>query len=440
MFTLKGFALIGALADNATGVVAPLGELSPQGFTSAREKTHHVSPAAPNIKLVTFTSQVDGTHTPPDPTLINTLLPIIDWIYLQGASGKFNSSITAFQQLLLAQYGGVISLNGSGDMIRSGTLYLPAYVDLQIVAAGENTLKFWFSNDAFLSQYDDSETLCLSPLEPVDTFFNGYSVIKPLIDALTWPDMLTRAEVLKAGFPETKLRADTFDWVDPVDRTVKIPVDFTTVIYGAAGDNIDNIKLELVEFLLGKSTHTREEWAVIFPDLFTSTEFIVTPMYNDYAIPNSDVTNGLYSSTTLIADAIALANKSCIGTGYTKAHIDSVLSVSGCTYKAIQLVIVGGPNNRDGINKFKDQWVDYIAVESTHVDFKRMSQATRAFILMLFDMLRYAESMTPNTSVPVGYTRMTREGVVYLVKSYLKVQYLVVTKYSVEQLSAPVTP
>jgi hypothetical protein len=45
-------------------------------------------------------------------------------------------------------------------------------------------------------------------------------------------------------------------------------------------------------------------------------------------------------------------------------------------------------------------------------------------------MLRYAEAMTPQSSVPREHTRTVRDGIIYLSRTYDRVQYLVVTKFS----------
>ena len=65
-----------------------------------------------------------------------------------------------------------------------------------------------------------------------------------------------------------------------------------------------------------------------------------------------------------------------------------------------------------------------------------MKEATRVFINTILDpMLMHAEELTLNSGVPAGFNRVVRDGVVYIARSYNKFLYLVVTKYSVNQLT-----
>jgi len=340
--------------------------------------------------------------------------------------------VAFFQTQLINRFGDQLELKSSGPMVRDGSLWCPEYIDIALTGTNveENQVKVWFASDAFLNQFDDYEILVVPPLEPVDTFHDTYANVKAKVALIKWPDILERVEAKKNGRPETKIRADAFDWVDKNNRTLKVSTDWTTIIYGAAGDNIDNVKNAIVDYIMANTVHTREEWAVIFPDLFTATEFIITPMWNNYSVPNSGVQAGRYSSITEINDAIATVLKTVKGTGYTQAHIQSVLAILGYTYKGINLAVVGGPDNRDGVNKIKAQFKDYMGIASTHGDYLLMSPTTRGWLDMLARMMIIAETMTPDTSVPQGFTRMAREGVYYVVRTYEKVQYLVVTKYS----------
>jgi hypothetical protein len=335
-----------------------------------------------------------------------------------------------------------MELKSSGPMVRDGSLWAPEYIDIALTGSGveANQVKVWFASNAFLNQYDDYEILVVPPLEPVDTFHDTYANVKAKVALIKWPEILERVETKKNGRPETKVRADTFDWVDKNNRTLKVSTDWTTIIYGAAGDNIDNVKNAIVEYILANTAKTRDEWAVIFPDLFTATEFIITPMWNNYSVPNSGVQAGRYSSITDITEAIATALKTVKGTGYTEAYVQSIISILGYTYKGINLVVVGGPDNRDGINKIKDQFKDYMGISSTNADYLLMSPTTRAWLDMLARMMIIAEEMTPDTTVPQGFTRMARDGVYYVVRTYEKVQYLVVSKYSLNDAAIGFTP
>lgn len=433
MYTLKGFAHIGALVDNTLGTVAPVGELSPFSRSYARELTEHVSSDASNVRLITFTSTTDGKRTRPADTLANVILSILNWVYTEAKTGSFSQDNAKFEQIFLNRWGTQLALLESGAMVQDGTLWAPGFIDFEFTDTatyGENRIKVWFANQAFESQYDDYEIDVIPPLENLETFFGDYNAVKSALSKITLTSILEKIEAKANRYPYTAATSDSFDWVDRSNPALTLSTDWTTVIYGAAGNTVDNKKAAIIDFVLANSKRSRDEWAAIFPDIFTATEFIITPMWNDYSVPNKVLETGLYASAVRVTDASATAKKTSKGTGYTDTFIDSVLCIASTAYKCLTLAIVGGPNNRGGVNIFSDQFEDYMGLPTTHGEFGRMSPETREFVVMLMDMIKYAEVLTPSSTVPLGYTRMSRNGVYYLVRTLRKVQYLVVSKYS----------
>lgn len=438
MYILKAFAQINPLINNTLATVAPLGELGPIGWSYSREKAIHASVASPGILLNTFTSNQDGVKVAPDSVFATEVIDVIGWIYQEAAAGRFSQNRDSFQTRFITQFGEDISLNDSGAMVNGVNIWCPAYIDFSFKAGPTNRVKVWMSGDAFINEYDDYEIFVVSPVDDLDVFFGSYATVKNAVAELTVPELMAKVNQVKGGYPETNVVTNTFDWIDDLDRTLKVPVNWTVVIYGAAGDNLDNIKQAIVQYILANTTHTREEWEVIFPDIFTSTEFILTPMWNNYSIPNMQLQTGLYSTIVPMKDALNLSKLTCKGTGYTDAHIEDSLQVFPTIYKQLAIAAVGGPKNRDGIDKFNRQWRDYLSVPSTWSDFLRMDDATRNFVIQMNTMLLHAESMTPTSSVPREHSRTIREGIMYLSKTIDRVQYLVVTKYSLNDATTGV--
>lgn len=432
MYILKGFAQINPLINNALATIAPIGELSPAGWSFAREKTTHTSADHPGIELITFTSSLDGVGVAPESAYTSMVLEVMHWVYMESVAGQFSANSDNFQSQFITQFGVTLDLLDSGVMTQGSALWCPTFVDFTFTGEGEepNRCKVWFVGEAFFNEFDDFEILTVDPIVNLDDFFLSYNQVKLLVNDVTVPALMDKIHAVKDGYPETTIVSNTFDWIDPVNRTLIVPVDWTTVIYGAAGQNLDDIKGELISHILENSTHPREEWEIIFPDLFMATEFILTPLWNHYSIPNRTLEAGLYSPVVPIQDALALANVTCKGTGYTVEHIADVAQIVPNTYKSLSMVAVGGPKNRNDINQFNRQFRDYLAVPTTHLDFMRMAPATRNFIMILNGMLRHAEELTPISSIPRDHTRTVREGILYLSRTIDKVQYLIVTKYS----------
>jgi hypothetical protein len=86
---------------------------------------------------------------------------------------------------------------------------------------------------------------------------------------------------------------------------------------------------------------------------------------------------------------------------------------------------------------FADRHPDYMAVSTSSHDFSRMSLETQEWILAFNEMLKNAEMLTEYSGIPTGFNRMVRDNVVYLTKEIQGVQYLVVTRQTINKLVAP---
>jgi hypothetical protein len=433
----KAFAQIGSLVDNTSGVVAPIGELADITKTIVLEKTWWSHSDFSNETLVGLSYKVDDVVTPMTSAIAYQCLTAINWIYTQAKLGKFDQTKDSLQQAFITQFGSTFDFIDSGDMVAFGNYYAPEYI---IIApyqqSGTTNWRIWFSDESLYNQYDESVIVPVTPLVALDTFFGDYDTVLALVQAIKQSDLFTRIATAKGIFPETVLRTDTFAWTDATDKTKTIDTDWISVIYGQSGNNLDSVKEEFRTYILANSTHTRDQWAVIFPDLFTSTEFIFTPMWGDYAIPKSDRATGIFSGIISFTKAMTLAHATCQGVGYTNTFIDSVIQALPSQYRSLMCAVVGGPENRNGLDTFNARYPDYINSPSTGLDFQRMSEETKGFCMMLAEMLLYGEDLTLDSGVPAGYNRLIRNGVVYIAKSYEDYLYLVTTKYSVDAAQA----
>lgn len=435
MRIFKGFAQIGPLTDNAANVVAPVGELSTRSRTFTKDLTEHVDNAYLGETLIGFSHTNNGVKGRITASDASKILKAVNWIYTQARLSKFTENRESFQQQFISANGSEYDLISSGEMIAFSTYFAPEYIEIAPAGQSANYLwRVWFANESFYNQYDEFEILVVPPITNLNLFFDDYADVKKLIDAVSQGDVFQRLATAVGKYPQTTQRSDMFQWQDRNDPTLKIPTHWVTAHYGLAGNNLDAVKEAIRTYILANSTHDRDEWATIFPDLFTSTEFIITPMWNDYAVPNQVRESGVYSSILPFQKAMALSYKTCKGTKYTNAHIARVISGITALHKAISCAVVGGPENRNGIDILNEKFPDYICVPTTHPDFMLMSEDTRGFVMLLSEMLMHAEELTSNSGVPQNFNRLIRDGVTYLATSYKDFLWLVVTKQTVEQL------
>lgn len=426
MYVIKAFGTHSAFADNTVGVTNPIGEISTYSLTFSKEKGYYAKDSIPAVSLISFKSENNGTPVVIDPTIRDELLSIVQW--------TFNKSINTAGQIYADQFIAEITTAFTttaldfkcGEVITNGTKWIPEWVSWKLKSNSDSFIRIWFSDPSFRAKYDEYEIVVIPPLDVIDDFFKVGSEVQALLEARSMSELIEIAQIARNKHPESVMRTDTYKYLDPLTSSRKLDTLWTTLIYGPMGNNIDSIKDALVDYILANSAHTRAEWTAIFPDIFKRTEFILTPNWGKMAIPNRSNSVGIYSAISNLTEANALIKQ--YAPGYSVAHINTYGSVMGHPYKSLSVTSIGSVENRDNLFSLVDVYPDYIMVSSTSQDFNRMSEDTREWAAGLFDMLIAAEEMGEFTDVPQGMTRVKRNGLLYVVKSFKNIHYLVTLK------------
>lgn len=445
-YTLKGFLGNSSFVDNTTNVIASLGELSTYSQTFARDTalfgTTSTGETSEAIELTVFGSQnANGAYASVPTDYASAILAMAAWIFAQAQAGAYSDDAQAFQQAVLAQYSSSIQSVSSGPMVQQAAVWLPTYLEFYFQNASSvspsNTsnsrVKVWFSDSAFRNEYDLYQISYIPPIANLDDFFSSASAVAAVVAARTLPQTTALIQQAANGDPYTILEASIFNWVDPNNSTHLIPTNWTYIIWGQAGNNVDAIKQGLQQYILDNSTHSRAEWAALFPDIFQTTEFILTPFWSQYAIPDRDTGDGMYSPVVNPNQALQYAEVTAVGTGYTPQFVQNYMNIVPVAYKAMAMIAVGGPQNEGGVSEFTKQWTDYLSVPTSSTDFDRMQVDTQNFVIALSGLLLAAETMTDASDLPTGITRLTRTNsagdvVAYACMSYNSIDYLCVTK------------
>jgi hypothetical protein len=290
----------------------------------------------------------------------------------------------------------------------------------------DNFIKVWFTDDAFRVQYDEYEIYVVPPTDVLDNFFQTGTNVEIMLKSMSMSAHTQRLQVAKQGYPETVIRTESFNYIDPANSNHIVPSLWGILIHGIAGNNDDSIKDALMAYILANSTHGRDDWIKILPDIFKRTEFILVPLWNKVAIPGLRVNVGIYSPQIKFSTALAKAKE--VVSLYPGSHIDSHLTAMVHPYKSISILCIGSPDNRDAIYELPDLFPDLIAVASTSVDFNRMEEDTQNWATMLADMLYVAEEMGRYTTVPEGMMKLVRGGKLYLAQNFKNINYLVAAK------------
>lgn len=441
MYTLKGFVTIDSLIDNTVGNVSPVGELSQKSLTFSKEKGYY-SNGTSSLTLVSFYSH-DGTNNVSVPSGISSrALEMVEWIHTQADAGVFDNVLQDFIDAFLAAYGTGGSVADYVDAFEAGEMveyapgkFYPSYIRYDdVVTTGDvENIRLWLSDADFQTEYDEYELVIVPPAEPIDLFQGDYVSVQTAVNAITPVDRSQAIQTAQGVYPDTLTRTVEYEWVDVNNVANVIPTYWTIIIYGPAGNNQDIIKQAIVDWILATSVGypNSADWEDTFPDLFKSTEFIIAPFWNDYSIPNQTVTAGVYSPTIEVGDILPYMRWAC--SQWAVGHVDIASTIMGSAYKSLALGAAGGPDNRDGIIKFRNRFPQYTALPTDDVDFERMSPYTQDFITTkLIPMIVAAESMTATSDVPVGMDRLERDGKYYCASSYDNVLYLILTKESAE--------
>jgi len=429
MYVMKGFISNTALTNNTPGVVARMGELSPKSNTYAREKGVYADKdQAPNLMLTSFLSN-DGTSSVAVPPLIVAqILTVANFVY-STTTGAVDTPATVLLENLIVSFTGKAENFQCGTMIADDTRALPEWISWKSDVDSnnpDNFIKIWFTDDAFSAQYDEYEIVVVPPTDVLDNFFGSGTSVGTFLKALTPTIHTQRLQAARQGYPETTIRTESFNYIDPANSGNIVASLWGIIIYGVSGNNDDSIKDALMNYILANSTHTRDEWINILPDIFKRTEFLLIPLWEQVAISGLLVNVGIYSPQIKVTTALAKAKE--VANLYPASHIDSHLTVMVHPYKSISILCIGSPDNRDALYELPQIFPDLIAVASTSVDFNRMEADTQTWAEDLESMLYVAEEMGQFTTVPEDMTKIKRGNILYLAKNFGNINYLVAAK------------
>lgn len=434
MYILKGFYEYLPLVNNVRDQIAALGEISGNSLTYAKDKTVHTNTPQPNTTFISFHSVKDDIPVVVGASYTDTVLKLGEYIYKQAVAGVITDSVAQLRQMVLAEFAGIVLTFTTGKMINNGFLWMPEWVEYTVAGAEQNRILIWLSDTSFAAQYDEYIIEIIHPVIPYDDFFKDPLVVKDLLANYSIVEKLDEVQSRREQYPYTYQQALQFDYVNPRDTTMRIPATWIAIIYGEAGNNPDLIKDKIVNDLLSNTTRPRGDWEAILPDLFMTTEFIFTPLWNQYAVPNASFRAGIYSPIFDPRQRLRLFRATALGPAYTSVFVDNNYEESVNIYKSVAFGVVGNPQNRGGITKFSLQFPDYLVTENDSADAQRISPITLEWMMLFSRLLVAAETMTQYTSVPKGVARMVRGNVIYASAFYKNTNYMVVSKGSVEAI------
>lgn len=440
MHVIYGFATYTSLMDNHADAVAPVGELSSDARTYAKDKALYTHEDAKQTALVCFHSVKDETVVRLENTLSGNIVKVADYVYRQGLQGQI-TTVDLFLSNWQAEFSGTVQSVDCGELKETDDGTFPEWITFVDVSTateeGDNEtveVTVWLSDTDFRQQYPGYDVEVIPPFDDLDQFFEDPSVVKGLLAEITTTEVMEAVQAKRGEYPYTLIKSNAYDYVNRADKEDTTATYWTVLLYGQAANNPDLIKNEIVEYVLARSEHTREEWAEVLPDLFTTTEFVITPFWTQYSVPNKELQAGIYSPFMHLASTLALLQQTTQGPKYTDTWIADQAEVSVFQYKSLAFGVVGNPDNRDGIVRLSDNFEDYMVIPNDSSDFNRIVPRTQEFMDLLAEMIKEAETFTDTSAPPVGMAKVERNGLLYLTATYENFTYLVLSKPSLETL------
>lgn len=419
---VKGFITVFSLLSNETGVVSPIGELSPIAETFSRNKGFYNLSTLPDYQLTTFLS-VDQDNLPVVLTTLQSsrVIQISDWLRSYIAAHLMSLTIVSIRNAIYTQFPSSVSEFNMGQL----DSILPQWISWKDPGNGDE-YTIWFSDEAFRNQYDIYEIVVVPPVPNIDTFFQTYTNVVVALNGQPITTLIERIGAARDGYPETVMNIVQYDYIPPASPTTPIATNWGILVYGNAGDNVDSIKDAITTYIADHSTYTQQDWENIFPEIYHRTEFFIIPNWDAYSINNSLTQSGLYSQ--VLNPQFLLDRAAAQLSFYTEAFVRANTYVMPSNYKQLLTTLTNGEHNSDGLEDFKTLYPDALTISSQSLDYARMSLETQEVMTAIYDLLVFAETMTLYSFIPAGMRRIQRSGHYYISKVVQGVNYIVIPK------------
>ena len=429
VYSLKGFVKIKSMINNNPGFISGLGELSTYSQTFSQDIKEYESTigSLSNYRLHAFYSVDKNSADVTAPAVyVESVFQCTKIVHDFCAS--FVGQITKLDiaNNLNSMLFGKIDNIVVGDLVTSNGLTMPSSLAWSVIGAEANTLKVWYADQNFSVEYPEYKTLVVPPIDNLDDFFKPVTEIKAALAARSFTRTAELIDEKKNKHPETILRMNEFTLTLANNPEYAPSTVWSTITYGAAGDNLDNIKQAIRDYCLANSSYGMTEWARIFPDIFKTTEFYLIPRWDLVAIPNKTTEKGANSPFTNPTDI--LTSVKAMYPTIAAQHIEQNVLVGVHPFMSVAFACFGGTENKASKYKITDYFPDYIAVGTNSMDFNRMSKKTQDWSYMINNLLRIAEDETARNNLPINTRMITRAGVTYASQTMDGILYLVATK------------
>lgn len=423
--TYLSFGSIAKLHNNSATTVSPIGELSNKARTYCKDPAVFGAVADSPTILFNFYSNNGTTDVLMPPPIAYRQLEVSDWLYDQAKKGNLGDNEASCLSMLKTQFTVDIEFLTVGDMVTDSTIYLPSMIHgnhLEVVGGVtvRHPFHIWYAEEYFRRQYPNILFTIIHPIPliEIDSLMEmNYQQIKARFEKET-PDIIQdRTDVLtdNNAYPYTARGVHPFEIMDEVNETSVLGY-WRYISWGNNEDSEDALFEKIREEILAASKYPLVDWEEKIPDLFNPVEYLAFPDYTRKGVTN--LTNETSTLSPMVREDVRRVLVDRYAKPFTtEQHIIESLVYVPFLYKSATIGFVGKPTNRPGFKNLSDVYSDYQLIPSMDSDFGMMEPVTRDFINVIEMLLAAAWVVTPTSSVPMGISRITRNGSTYISKT-----------------------
>lgn len=437
MATIRGYISMAALADNRHNVVAKFGEFSTKVDTFTRDPQHFYKDTVQGVGFTALFSEDNDNHWVIDAPTGEAILGVGKWVYDQYLANQIprNTSKAAFINALTTQFTTMQSF-AVGELLAgaASNKNMPDYIRFSM--GGVHEVQIWFADSAIKAQYDTYEVRVIPPVQDVQMLNNHLSAVQTAVMTFTIADIRRQAEAIIGEDPPTYDTTYQLTWKDPTGSGATLELSWTVIGYGPLSIEEEAIKDAIKQYLTDAAPAI--DWSKIFPSLYSASEFVVVPMWEQVSPVTQDTDLGSYSPFTMVNSIKGIVTPR-LPVGYSAAtnistHLNNYLQVFGIVWRSMTLAAVGSPSNLATNRKLESIVPDMLNVPTTNGDWGRISPTTADFIDKLTLCLETARSFGPTNVAPAGLMKRISGGRIYLTFNHGDYKIMVLTKFGYSTL------
>ena len=428
---VKGFVTDADFISNIKDEVASVFELSSKAYSYAKDKTHYSLSAYPGNDLVVFKAidQATGDAFILDNDTVDIIFRLTNLIKAYPINHVFPYDTQDYRDYLQANIGTEAANISIGEFEQYFSSYYPKWFSFNTTDTEVKNVIIYISNGDFLITYDEYEIQVVPPLADSTLFNRQYGEVLVDLEEETFTRLNDRMELAKGVYPNTYTKVMEFNFHNKLNPTIFKKVYWGVIIYGEAGNDIDAIKDAIEEHILSNPDNIREQWEIMFPDIFRRTEFLLFPLWHKVAAENLTNLSNIYSSMIGIKEAKEFVHNA-VSDLYGEVEIYNNLVLFPYDYKAITVAAIPGTLNIADRDQLFEIFDDYIPVNTSSLDYMRMRPGTRDWSYKLEQAILLAETDNVHAAVIPGFRKVTRGNRRYVAFYYDNINYLVAYSYN----------